>query len=203
MKNGERKQEVETIVRKAFDEALDKQPRGLYPVTMRAGWIQSPIGAMLAVGNDAHLFLLLFMEPANTERKIAQIQKRLKACLEMGECGSIASIRKELGEYFAGGLREFRTPLRLTGSAFQVAVWEELRRVPYGATVSYAEVAERLDKPSAFRAVALANAQNLLHLIVPCHRVINSDGGLGGYAAGLYRKKWLLEFEKDTLARSD
>ena len=197
----DRNRDAETIVRQAFDRTLETQPRGKYPVTMKAGWLRTPLGSMLAVGNDDHLYMLSFMELANTERKTALIQKRLRATLDLGDSESINSVRDEVNRYFSGKLREFKTPLRFTGTQFQNRVWEELYRVPYGNTVSYAELAVRIGKPAAFRAVAQANAQNPIHIIVPCHRVINSDGGLGGYAAGQERKQWLLDFERKNLIK--
>jgi AraC family transcriptional regulator of adaptative response/methylated-DNA-[protein]-cysteine methyltransferase len=101
-----------------------------------------------------------------------------------------------LDNYFAGKLKQFKTPIFWSGSVFQKIVWDALVRIPYGETRSYADVAASLGKPSAFRAVANANGANPLAIVVPCHRVINTDGGLGGYGGGLARKKWLIDHEK-------
>ena len=103
--------------------------------------------------------------------------------------------RRQLEAYFAGELREFDLPLAPEGSEFQLRVWEELRAIPYGETISYGELARRVGDPGAARAVGLANGKNPLPVIVPCHRVIGSDGSLTGFGGGLDRKRRLLELE--------
>ena len=104
---------------------------------------------------------------------------------------------KQLAEYFRGERRAFDLPLSALGTAFQLAVWKELTRIPYGKTISYGQLAQNLGKPGAARAVGMACHFNPLPLIVPCHRVIGGDGGLAGYAGGLHRKKKLLQMEKE------
>ncbi|MFF0288178.1 methylated-DNA--[protein]-cysteine S-methyltransferase [Streptomyces sp. NPDC005262] len=105
---------------------------------------------------------------------------------------------RQLDAYFAGGLREFDLPLHLDGTPFQRSVWEQLRQIPYGETRSYGELADRLGKPGASRAVGLANGRNPVGIIVPCHRVIGAAGSLTGYGGGLERKQRLLAFENGT-----
>ncbi len=102
---------------------------------------------------------------------------------------------EQLDAYFAGRLQEFDVNLDLHGTAFQRAVWDQLRAIPYGQTVTYKEVADRMGRPDSVRALGNANARNPVAIIIPCHRVIGSDGSLTGYAGGLWRKKWLLEHE--------
>jgi methylated-DNA-[protein]-cysteine S-methyltransferase len=102
---------------------------------------------------------------------------------------------RQLEEWFAGERTAFELPLRLAGAPFQRRVWAELRRIPYGATVTYGELARRLGVPGAARAVGAANARNPIAIVVPCHRVIGSGGALTGYAGGLERKRALLELE--------
>lgn len=102
---------------------------------------------------------------------------------------------RQLGAYFAGELTDFTLPLRMFGTPFQRRVWDELRRIPYGRTLSYGELADRLGQPTAARAVGLANGRNPIGVIVPCHRVVGSTGGLTGYGGGLERKRRLLDFE--------
>jgi O-6-methylguanine DNA methyltransferase len=105
---------------------------------------------------------------------------------------------EELGRYFQGTLREFQTPLDLSiGTEFQQRVWSELQRIPYGETISYGELARRLGQPGAARAVGNANGRNPIPVVVPCHRVIAGDGGLGGYTGGLAIKRFLLRVERD------
>ncbi|MCB2219825.1 MAG: methylated-DNA--[protein]-cysteine S-methyltransferase [Bacteroidetes bacterium] len=106
-----------------------------------------------------------------------------------------AEYMRQLDAYFNGQLKQFNIPLDLQGSEFQLKVWRELQKIPFGQTISYMELARRLGKPKAIRAAAHANAKNPVSIIVPCHRVIGSNGNLIGYAGGLWRKKWLLELE--------
>lgn len=103
---------------------------------------------------------------------------------------------EQLKAYFAGDLKDFDVPLTMAGTDFQRAVWTELQQIPYGETITYGELAERLGRPSASRAVGLANGKNPISIIVPCHRVIGSTGNLTGYGGGLPRKRYLLDFEQ-------
>jgi methylated-DNA-[protein]-cysteine S-methyltransferase len=106
------------------------------------------------------------------------------------------SLRRELAAYFDGVPTGFPSiPLDLNGTPFQLRVWQELRRIPYGRAISYGELARRVGRPQASRAVGQANAVNPIPLIIPCHRVIAADGSLGGYSSGLDRKRWLLRHE--------
>ncbi|KAA0930693.1 MULTISPECIES: methylated-DNA--[protein]-cysteine S-methyltransferase [Streptomyces] len=107
-----------------------------------------------------------------------------------------AAVTEELGAYFAGELKEFSVPLHLHGTPFQRSVWAELRRIPYGETRTYGQLADALGNPKASRAVGLANGRNPLGIIVPCHRVVGANGGLTGYGGGLPRKQRLLDFER-------
>lgn len=110
-----------------------------------------------------------------------------------------AAVARQLEEYFAGEREEFQVELAPTGTPFQMEVWEELRRIPYGQTISYGELARRIGKPAASRAVGLANGRNPISIIVPCHRVIGANGKLTGYGGGLSNKAILLNLE----ARAD
>jgi len=106
---------------------------------------------------------------------------------------------KELAEYFSGNRKTFTVPYLLSGTPFQKEVWQQLARIPYGQTVSYGELAVRIDRPRACRAVGQANNKNPLAIIIPCHRVIGKDGSLVGYGAGLDKKAWLLDFEQNKI----
>ena len=106
-------------------------------------------------------------------------------------------VADQLDAYFAGTLTDFDVPVRLEGTEFQRRVWQELREIPYGATWSYGQLAARIGRPGASRAVGLANGRNPVAIIVPCHRVIGADGGLTGYGGGVERKRWLLAHETD------
>jgi methylated-DNA-[protein]-cysteine S-methyltransferase len=106
-----------------------------------------------------------------------------------------AGVREQLGEYFAGERQQFDVPLKLAGTPFQQRVWQELVRIPFGTTTTYAELARRVGQPTASRAVGHANSRNPISIIVPCHRVIGANGKLTGYAGGIDKKQWLLEWE--------
>lgn len=110
---------------------------------------------------------------------------------------ALAPIVRQLQAYFAGELTDFELPLDLRGTAFQRRVWGALQEIPYGETISYGELARWVGNPSASRAVGTANGRNPVAIVVPCHRVIAADGGIGGYGGGLDRKTWLLEHESE------
>ena len=112
-----------------------------------------------------------------------------------GDSTAFEGIVAQLEAYFAGTLTAFDVQLALEGTDFQRHVWDRLREIPYGETISYGELARRVGRPGAYRAVGLANGRNPVALIVPCHRVIGADGSLTGYGGGLARKRWLLEHE--------
>lgn len=140
-----------------------------------------------------------------TEKRREMTDRRLRRCLnaryEIGQSEIIQNSISQLEEYFNGERREFSIPLRYAGSTFQCAVWSELLKIPYGMTLSYAEVARRIGNPKAVRAVASANARNPISIFVPCHRVIGSNGKLRGYGGGLNVKEKLLMLEGGRLGR--
>jgi methylated-DNA-[protein]-cysteine S-methyltransferase len=112
----------------------------------------------------------------------------------------LKAVAQQLKEYFTGARRDFDLSLALHGTAFQCKVWEHLKSIPCGETWSYGQLAQRIRQPTASRAVGLANGRNPVSIIIPCHRVIGSDGSLTGYGGGLERKKWLLEHERSMRA---
>jgi O-6-methylguanine DNA methyltransferase len=152
--------------------------------------LDSPIGELFAIEGTRGLALLEYAGSRLAEKRLAGTTPFTGSLSPV-----LRTLRDELDRYFAGELREFRTPLAAEGTAFQQAVWAELLRIPYGQTRSYADVARRIGRPTAVRAVARANATNPISIMVPCHRVIGSDGTLTGYGGGLERKRWLLELE--------
>jgi AraC family transcriptional regulator of adaptative response/methylated-DNA-[protein]-cysteine methyltransferase len=163
---------------------------------LRASWIDTPLGAMLVVADDEKLYLIDFLNRRSLEKEIKRLIKRTKFSIIPGKTSLAEQIEAELKDYFSGKIQEFKTPLFLLGSPFQKRVWEELKKIPKGETRSYAEIATAIGKPSAFRAVALANGANPFAIVIPCHRVINSNGNLGGYGGGIKRKEWLLQHER-------
>jgi methylated-DNA-[protein]-cysteine S-methyltransferase len=112
---------------------------------------------------------------------------------------TLRTAREQLHSYFAGELQDFTVPLAQQGTPFQQRVWAALRKIPYGTTISYAELAQRVGQPGAARAVGSANGRNSIGIIIPCHRVIAADGTLGGYGGGLDRKRWLLDHEQEVV----
>jgi AraC family transcriptional regulator, regulatory protein of adaptative response / methylated-DNA-[protein]-cysteine methyltransferase len=185
--------------RDAFNKIMGTPPskKGRYTI-LKASWIDTPLGPMMAIADEEKLYLLEFVDRRGLEREVERLRKKINAVIIPGASLPIQSITKELEQYFKGQLQEFKTPLVYMGSPFQQQVWNELVKIPAGETRSYSDLAKLLGRPTAFRAVANANGANQLSIIIPCHRVINSDGNLGGYGGGLSRKKWLLDHEKQT-----
>ncbi len=151
--------------------------------TAKAAKLDSPLGPILAIGDDQTLFYLNFDDGSEWKG------------YSIGWTRTLRSIEQELKEYFDGKQTGFETPFEMCGTPFQIRVWEELLKIPAGETRSYAEIAQSIGKPTAFRAVANANGANRLAIIIPCHRVINSNGQLGGYGGGIERKQSLLDLE--------
>ena len=147
---------------------------------------ESPIGELLVLGDGGALRGLYMIEGRRPVR-IDSAWERADAVF--------ARVRTQLSEYFAGERRQFDVSLDMAGSPFQRRVWEALRDIPYGEITSYGELARRVGRPSAARAVGLANGRNPISVIVPCHRVIGADGSLTGYGGGTERKRMLLGLE--------
>jgi len=181
--------------RDAFYKLFGNSPTSAQGQVVFAEWIDTPLGAMLAIADSTKLILLEFNDRRGLELEIERLRRRRKMAIIPGRCDPIEQIDEEIQSYFAGHLKDFQTPLALWGTPFQKQVWQELRRIPYGETRSYAEHAKAMGRPQATRAVATGNGANQLAIIVPCHRVIAGDGKLAGYAGGLVRKRRLLELE--------
>lgn len=162
---------------------------------LRAAWICTVLGPMIAISDESALYLLEFVTKRGLEKEVERLRIRGFAIIP-GDTSPIQSIMQELADYFSGTLTQFKTPYRMFGSSFQQEVWQALCKIPYGQTKSYREQAIDLKRPSSYRAVANANGTNQLAIIIPCHRIISSDGTLGGYGGGLAVKQWLLEHEK-------
>ncbi len=158
--------------------------------------IDSILGEILVISDDQELYFLEFREKQESDKVVDKLKIRFKAEITPGITKPIKSIESELKQYFDGNLKEFKTPIHIEASEFQKRVWRELTNIPYGQTISYKEQAKLIGNPKSFRAVANANAANRFTIIIPCHRVINANGKLGGYAGGINRKQWLIEHEK-------
>ena len=144
-------------------------------------YLTTPLGILEISGTNTYITSVLFVEDKADEPET--IPPVLQQC------------RQELEEYFAGKRRTFDVLLKPEGTGFQKKVWSELKKIPYGDTLSYSTIAKKLKNPDAVRAVGLANGKNPIAIILPCHRVIGEDGKLTGYSGGLWRKQWLLEHE--------
>ncbi|CAG7589033.1 hypothetical protein MHYMCMPSP_00079 [Hyalomma marginatum] len=162
--------------------------------TLKTSWIR--ISSMQVISSEDSIYLLEFAEKRGLEGEIARLKLREKATIVAGITCAMKAIEAELKAYFEGTLKNFETPLYISGSPFQKKVWEELIGIPYGQTRTYAAQAEAIGKKSSYRAVANANRANQIAIVIPCHRIINSNGKLGGYSGGESRKQWLLEHER-------
>jgi AraC family transcriptional regulator of adaptative response/methylated-DNA-[protein]-cysteine methyltransferase len=157
--------------------------------------IDTPLGPMVAGATDEGLCLLEFTERRRLDAQLVRLRRRLGQPLVPGEHPYLTQMRDELARYFAGDLTAFTVPLVAKGTAFEERVWRALVAIPYGETISYATLASRVHSPGGQRAVGRANGMNRLAIVIPCHRVVNSNGQLGGYGGGLWRKHWLLTLE--------
>lgn len=182
--------------RDAFSKIMGSAPTRANHLILKAAWLDTRLGPMIAIADEEGLYLLEFVDRRGLENEIKKLRKKLKAAIIPGETNVIKSIETELTDYFDNRKFIFNTPIHLIGSTFQKKVWEELRKIPPGETRSYLDIAKSINTPTAYRAVARANGANQLAIIVPCHRVINTNGELGGYGGGVVRKQWLLEHEQ-------
>jgi AraC family transcriptional regulator of adaptative response/methylated-DNA-[protein]-cysteine methyltransferase len=157
--------------------------------------IATPIGEMIAGATDSHLVMFEFEHRRLYGAQLDRIRALMDAEFVEGESRVHEQLRVELDEYFRGDRREFTVPMSAPGTPFQQQVWNALVRIPHGTTTSYGRLAESIGNPAAVRAVARANGDNRIAILIPCHRVIGSDGQLVGYGGGLWRKKKLLELE--------
>jgi AraC family transcriptional regulator, regulatory protein of adaptative response / methylated-DNA-[protein]-cysteine methyltransferase len=159
-------------------------------------WMETPLGPLIAGATSAGICLLEFTDRRMLEAQVTTVRKRIAPVMIPGENAHLATLRTELEAYFAGELKGFSVPLVRPGTAFQSRVWDALLKIPYGATISYEQLAHRIGTPSAQRAVGHANGMNRIAIVIPCHRVVNKDGKLGGYGGGLWRKQKLLQLER-------
>jgi len=190
--------------RDAFSRIMGAAPtRSGQHRMLRASWLDTRLGPMIGIADEEALYLLEFVDRRGLEREVERLRRRTNAAIIPGCTAPLRSIKRELGEYFDGKLEAFKTPLRLLGSPFQQDVWNRLLQIPAGQTSSYGEIAATMGRPTAYRAVAQANGANQLAIVIPCHRVINANGELGGYGGGLSRKQWLLNHERAMSDRAE
>jgi AraC family transcriptional regulator of adaptative response/methylated-DNA-[protein]-cysteine methyltransferase len=164
--------------------------------------IDTPLGSMYGGTTDQGICFIEFIDRVKLDAELARLSKELDATLEPGEHPFLVQLEEELKEYFEKKRTQFNVPLHLTGTEFQKSVWNSLLEIPYGKTCTYKQQAVQLGQLPAIRAIAATNGQNKHAIVIPCHRVIGSDGNLTGYAAGLSKKAWLLDFEMDRKTRA-
>lgn len=182
--------------REAFAKLLGRAP-GTFSTggLLRADWIDTPLGDMIAVSSASHLHLLEFVDRKALKSELTKLSKFAKGDIGIGRYPPTDQIRDELQAYFDGHSAQFSTPMALHGTSFTKAVWTELIRIPAGHTITYSQIAQNMGSPSAVRAVARANGANQIAIAIPCHRVVSADGNLTGYGGGLWRKRKLQEIE--------
>jgi AraC family transcriptional regulator, regulatory protein of adaptative response / methylated-DNA-[protein]-cysteine methyltransferase len=159
-------------------------------------WLESPLGPLVAGANDRGVCLLEFSDQRRLETQSRILKKVFSCAIVPGRNGHLNLLQEELQQYFSGGLKQFSVPLVYPGTPFQERVWSELLRIPYGETRSYEDLARQIRSEGAQRAVGHANGMNRIAIVIPCHRVVNKDGKLGGYGGGLWRKQYLLDLEQ-------
>ena len=181
-----------------YRACLRCHPDSAVPVRVRG--IETPIGPMTIGATESAVVLADFTERPMMPAQLAAVRRRFGPTVE-GDSPLLDRTERQLGEYFVGERRAFDLPIDEPGSGFQERVWTELLAIPYGETIAYRELAERVGAPDAPRAVGRANGSNRLAIIVPCHRVIAAGGGLGGYGGGLTAKRYLLDLERASVTR--
>lgn len=183
--------------REAFRRAFGAPPgQGRDADVIISKLIQTPVGPMMAGATSQGVCLLEFTDRKMLEKQLATLRQRLKTVIVPGESPHLSQLERELHAYFAGVREDFSVPLVAPGTAFQERVWEGLRKIPYGTTVTYAELARSVGKPKAIRALGTANGMNRIAILIPCHRVVRAGGEVGGYGGGRHRKEYLLALER-------
>lgn len=183
--------------RDAFAKAFGATPGdATQSGVVHLGWIDTPLGPMIAGASDTGIVLLEFTDRRMLEAQLATVRRRFGAGLVPSEHPHLALLRTELAAYFAGTLVTFTVPVVAPGTPFEERVWTELLKIPCGETRSYEDVAVALGNRAAVRAVGRANGLNRIAIVIPCHRVVNKSGELGGYGGGLWRKRRLLHLER-------
>jgi AraC family transcriptional regulator, regulatory protein of adaptative response / methylated-DNA-[protein]-cysteine methyltransferase len=159
-------------------------------------WLRSPLGPLVAGATAEGICLLEFTDRRMLEAQFDALRRLFAAPVVPGANEHLEKLESEIASYFAGTLRSFSVPLSYPGTDFQRRVWEQLLAIPYGETRSYEQLAIAVGDKKAVRAVGRANGLNRIAIVIPCHRVVNKSGALGGYAGGLRRKQFLLDLER-------
>lgn len=186
--------------RQAFSRLFRRAPGAIGDQDcLNLTWLTTPLGPMVAGATAEGVCLLEFAEPERLATQLAALDRHLALPRAPGHNRHLQTLARELGDYFEGRGRRFSVPLVLAGTPFQRRVWQALLTIAHGETRSYQDIARAIGRPAAVRAVGRANGGNRIAIIVPCHRVVNKGGGLGGYGGGLRRKQYLLALERAPL----
>ena len=180
--------------KKTFGKAPGQSRNGEHIVT---SWIESPYGPMVTAATSQGICLLEFTDRRMLDNQFKRLRRYYHCSIIPGENKHTVQLKKELKEYFAGQRTSFSVAIVFPGSSFEQKVWKTLLKIPSGTTASYEDVARMIGEPNASRAVGRANGMNRIAIVIPCHRVINKNGALGGYGGGVWRKKMLLSLEKN------
>ncbi len=183
--------------REAFQKTFGQPPgRSRSADCILTDWTESPVGPLLLAATAQGVCLLEFSDRTRIVAQVQALRRFFPGAAVPGRNDHLEQLKTELSEYFAGQREEFGVNLVYPGTPFQVKVWDGLRSIPYGETLSYEALGRAIGCPNAQRAVGLANGKNRISIVIPCHRVVNKDGRLGGYGGGLWRKEYLLELER-------
>jgi AraC family transcriptional regulator of adaptative response/methylated-DNA-[protein]-cysteine methyltransferase len=183
--------------REAFTRTFGSPPgRSRQADAIVIDWVESPLGPLVVAATEGAICLLEFSDRRALETQGETLRKRFDRAIVPGKNEQTEQLKEQLADYFAGTRTAFDVPLLYPGTPFQRVVWEQLLKIPYGQTCSYEDVARAIGVPEASRAVGRANGQNRVAIVIPCHRVVNKGGQLGGYGGGLWRKQFLLDLER-------
>jgi len=189
--------ESESGFRDAFTRTFGTpSANGKHQDCVLLSWMPSPLGPLVAGASSKGICLLEFSDRRMLETQFKTIRTRFGVPVVPGKNDHLKLLTEELDGYFVGTVQKFTVPLIYPGSEFQMRVWKALLRIPYGETRSYDDIADAVGSPAACRAVGSANGKNRIAIVIPCHRVINKNGELGGYGGGLRRKQFLLDLEQ-------
>jgi AraC family transcriptional regulator of adaptative response/methylated-DNA-[protein]-cysteine methyltransferase len=189
--------------REAFAQTIGCTPgESLNCQCVLLAWVPTPLGPMIAGATDEGVCLLEFSDRRMLEAQLATLGRWFEGPRVMGTNEHLERLKTQLASYFAGALQTFSVPLIYPGTPFQERVWGKLLNVSFGQTMSYQELARAVGDPAAVRAVGRANGMNRIAILIPCHRIVNKNGDLGGYGGGLRRKQYLLKLEQAFAAGS-
>ncbi len=183
--------------REAFAQTFGRPPgQSRAADCVVTAWVESPIGPLVTAATAEGVCLLEFSDPQRLETQFAALRKAHQCAIVPGQNEHLDQLKDELARYFTGALKQFTVPLVYRGTPFQQQVWGALQHIPYGQTRSYEDIAREIGAPNACRAVGHTNGLNRIAIVIPCHRVVNKNGELGGYGGGLWRKRLLLDLEQ-------